>query len=94
MQSSSFTYLFNSFLPHLSLLRFCIKLHFLPSSLHLQSHEICFMDDYDSFIFVVILNTFVFTFFVLFCIQNLSDKSSIILSHFQKLMNRNIIHQN
>ena len=45
---------------HNSLFHFLFELHFLLSNLHLQSHEICFVIVFDSFI-LVILKTCKFT---------------------------------
>ena len=45
---------------HLLLFQFCFELHFLLSSLHLQLHEICFINVFDSFCLVIILNAFKF----------------------------------
>ena len=57
-----------------------IMLHFLPSNLYLQSHELCFTFDFYLFIRIIIKNTLTFTSFILhFRIHYLSNRSSNIL---------------
>ena len=60
MQSFSHTRCFLGFLnshQHLSIFHFWSELHILPSNLHLLSHDICFVNFFDSFISVIMLKT-------------------------------------
>ena len=50
-----------------------------PSNLHLHSHDICFVNVFDSFIHVIILNRLRFKSSVLFGTQTLLDKSLRVL---------------
>ena len=43
-----------------------INKNFLPYNLHLQPNEICFINDFESFIPAIVLNTFAFRSSVLF----------------------------
>ena len=64
---------------HLLLFHFWFRLHFLLSNLHLQSHDICFVNVFDSFIYVIMLNTLRFKSSVLFGTHTLLGKSLIVL---------------
>ena len=50
------------------------ELHFFPSNLHLHSHDICFVNVFDSFFPVIMLNTLRFQSSVLFGTHTLLDK--------------------
>ena len=52
---------------------------FFPSSLHLHSLDICFVNVFDWFISVIVLNALRFKSYVLFGTHNLSDKSYRVL---------------
>ena len=60
---------------HLSLFHHWFELYFLPSNLHLQTHDVCFAHAFDSFIPVIMLNTRKFNSAVLFRTHTLLDKS-------------------
>ena len=64
---------------HLSLFHHWFELHFVPSSLHLHLHHICFVNVFDSFIPVIMLKTLRFKSSVLFGTHALLDKSLIVL---------------
>ena len=59
---------------HLSLFHHWSELHFLPSNLHLHLHDRCFVNVFDLFIPVIMLNTLRFKFYVLFGIHPLLYK--------------------
>ena len=50
------------------------NLNFPLTEVHLQSHEICFINIFDSFIFVIVLNAYKFSSPVLFGTPVLLDK--------------------
>ena len=65
---------------HLSLYNHLIKVQFFPLYLfHLYLHDICLVNVFDSFIPVIMLNTFRFKSSVLFGIHILLDTSLIVL---------------
>ena len=64
---------------HLLLFPFSFELHFLPSNLHLHSHDACFVNIFDSFILVAILKTDIFKSSVLFGTNTLLDPSLRVL---------------
>ena len=73
---------------HLSLFRFWFELHFLPSNLHLHSHDICFVNAFDAFVLLIILKALRFKSAVLFGTYYLLDKSLRVLqlpAHLSKL---------
>ena len=84
-------------LRHLSLFRDCFELHFLPPffhhhfpTMHFYSHsyDICFVDELEWFILLIILITLKFTSFVLFGTHFLPHGSSKVLQlplHLSKL---------
>ena len=51
------------------------SIKFLPSNLHLDLHDKCFANTFDSFILVIMLNMLRFKSSVLFGKHTLSDKS-------------------
>ena len=58
---------FSTFYIHIdTLFHFWFKIHCALSNLHLQSHEICLDNIFDSFIFVIILNPLTFMTVILF----------------------------
>ena len=59
---------------HLLLFYHWSELHFVLSYLHLNSHDICFVNIFYPFILVIILSTLRFKFFVLFGTHTLLDK--------------------
>ena len=72
----------------LSLFHFWFEFHFLPSNLPLHSHDICFVNVFDSFFSVIMLNTLRFESSVLFGTHTLLDKSLRVLqlpTHISKL---------
>ena len=64
---------------HLSLFHYWSELHFLPSNLHLHSHDICFVNVFHSFVPVIMLNTLRFKSSVLFGTHILFDKLLLLL---------------
>ena len=73
----------------LSLFYFRFELHFLPSNLHVRSHDICFVNAFDPFIPAIILKIFKFTSSVLFATYILTDGSPRVLQlslHLSKLI--------
>ena len=63
-------------------------------NLHLQLHEICFVNVFASFIYVIILNTFKVTPSVLLGTRILADRSSRVLQfliHLSKLLQTNLL---
>ena len=66
-----------------------IYIIFSTTNLHLELHGICFLNGFDSFFFVIILNAFIFTSSVFFGMHILPDGSSIVLElllHLSKLI--------
>ena len=55
------------------------ELYFFPSNLHVHPHDIHFVNFFDSFISVLMLNILQFKSFVLFGTHTLSDKSLRVL---------------
>ena len=76
-----FTYIWYFFhlLWYLQLLRFLYESHFIPSSLYLHLHDICFVKIFNSFITVIILKVCIFKSSVWFAAHNLLDKPSSVL---------------
>ena len=64
---------------HLPLHYIYVELYLLPSNSQLHSHEICFLSVFDSFIPLIMLNSFSFTFSILFGTHILPNGSSILL---------------
>ena len=61
---------------YVSLFNFWFELHVALWNLHLKSDEICFINNFASFLFVIILNTLTFTSFALQGKHIFADKSS------------------
>ena len=59
-------FVFSYFVDIFAGLQFWLELYFLPSNMHLQLYEICYINVFYSFIPVIILNIFRFKSFVLF----------------------------
>ena len=64
---------------HLLLFHHWFKFHFLSSNLHFHSHDISFINVFDSFILVIMLNILRFKSPVKFGTNNLLDKSLRVL---------------
>ena len=78
---------FSIFASPIIVVLFWFKLHFVPSNIHFQSYNVCFTDSFDSFIFVIILNAFTFTsFVVIFGTHNLSKKSKNIANESSRVL--------
>ena len=90
-QSFSHTWRFLHSHRHLSLFHDWSELQFLPSNLHLHSHDICFVNIFHSFILVIMLNTLRFKSSVLFGTRTLLDKSLRVL---QLLANQSNLTEN
>ena len=63
------------------------KLHFVPLGLHLHSHEICFINVFNSYIHIIMLKKLRFKSSVLFGIHTLLDKSFRVLQLLAQLSN-------
>ena len=68
-------FVFSYFVDIFAGLQFWLELYFLPSNMHLQLYEICYINVFYSFIPVIILNIFRFKSFVLFGTYTLFDGS-------------------
>ena len=64
---------------HLSPFHFRSELHFFPPNLHIQSHDLCFVKIFDSFILVIMLEVLRLKASVLFGTHTLLDKSLRVL---------------
>ena len=64
---------------HLSLFSYWFELYFLSSNLYLHLHDIRFVNVFDSFIPVIMLNTLIFKSSVFFGTHTLLDKSLRVL---------------